>query len=109
MSFTSLLGFQSDAGAWLRALAVLHALEAALGTADGHALNAALNACAGSGHWAAALALLLRLKGARIGQTWGSGELGGRKRQVGLFRGFLLRVTPSRMGHKMHPVVYSWF
>eukprot|EP00435_Cladocopium_sp_Y103_P019742 s2707_g4.t2 len=62
VSYTSLLGFQKDSGAWIRALIVLHEMQVAKLQADATALNAVLADCMATGPWPLGLILLHRLQ-----------------------------------------------
>ena len=61
-SFTSLLGFQKDHQAWIRALQTLEAIRLAELRPDSVALNAVLHSCAESMHWRRTLSLLEEIR-----------------------------------------------
>lgn len=51
MTFTSLLGFQNDSTAWIRALALLPHIYQAQLEPDAHLWNAIIGDVSASGHW----------------------------------------------------------
>ena len=51
MTFTSLLGFQNDSSAWIRALALLPQIYQAQLEPDAHLWNAIIGDVSASGHW----------------------------------------------------------